>query len=71
MNKLDPDWVMIYSSTFVHKVGIVKAVLENNNITSFEINKKDSTYTSIGHIDLFVSKEDVVLAGFIIKKHEL
>jgi hypothetical protein len=71
MRQPDPEWVMVYTSTLPHKVSIVKAVLEDNQISSFEINKKDSAYISIGHIDLYVYKKDVVLAEFIIKSHDL
>jgi hypothetical protein len=71
MHDKDPDWVCIYTSTLPHKVSIVKAVLEDNQITSFEINKKDSAYIAIGEIDLYVQTKDAVLAEFLIKKHEL
>ena len=67
----DRDWIMIYTSTHAHKVSIVKAVLEDNQIQSFEVNKKDSAYISIGDIDLFVHSKDEVLSRFLIKTHEL
>jgi hypothetical protein len=63
--------VILYSSTQQHKIEIVKAVLEDNQIKGVEINKKDSAYTFIGEIDLFVNKKDEVLAKFLIKTHEL
>ena len=66
----DPDWIMIYSSTQAHKVNIVKAVLEDNQIRSFELNKMDSV-TFIGDIDLYVHKNEEVLARFLIKTHDL
>ncbi len=67
----DPDWVMVYTSTLPHKVNIVKAVLEDNQIKSFEVNRKDSAYIFIGEIDLFVHRNDEVLSQFLIKTHEL
>jgi putative signal transducing protein len=68
MNK---DWVKIYSSTEIHKIEIVKAVLEDNGIQSFEINKKDSSYTSIGEIELYVNTENEILANLIINENSL
>jgi hypothetical protein len=68
---LDEDWVKIYSSTEIHKIEIVKAVLEDNDIPSFEINKKDSSYTSIGDIELYVSSENAVLSKAIINGNNL
>ena len=67
----DPDWIMVYTSSQPHKINIVKAVLEDNQIKSFEVNKKDSAYTFIGDIDLYVHKSEEVLALFLIKKNEL
>jgi hypothetical protein len=67
----DEDWVRIYSSVYAHKVGIVKAFLEDNQIQTIEVNKQDSSYTFIGDIELYARKEDSVLAGFLIKEHQL
>jgi len=68
---INEDWVKIYSSTEIHKIEIVKAVLEDNDIQSFEINKKDSSYISIGEIELYVSSENVVLSKAIINGNNL
>ncbi len=67
----DPDWVMVYTSSLPHKVNIVKAVLEDNQIKSFEVNRKDSSYTFMGEVDLFVHQNDEVLSRFLIKTHDL
>jgi hypothetical protein len=66
-----PEWVKIYSSTLPHKVNIVKAFLEDNHIKSFDIDKKDSSYTFIGEIELYVQQPDAVLARFLIEKNGL
>ena len=71
MDERNQEWVRVYTSTFPHKISIVKAVLEENQIASFEVNKKDSAYIAIGEIDLFVNKDDSVLAEFLIKSHNL
>ncbi len=71
MHERDGDWVCVYASDQPHQVNIVKMVLEDNNITSFEINKQDSAYIAIGEIQLYVQASDAALAGFIIKINEL
>lgn len=71
MDVIKPDWVMVYASTFPHKINIVKAVLEDQQIASFEVNKKDSSYTFMGDIELYVNEKDSILAQFIIKTNDL
>jgi len=71
MAQNDPEWIMVYSSSLPHKVNIVKAVLDNNQIKSIEVNKKDSVSVFIGDIDLYVHRNDEVLAKFLIKTHVL
>ena len=68
---MDPEWICVYTSEQPYKVSIVKALLEEHQIRSFEINRKDSAYVAIGEIDLFVHKKDAVLAAFLIKSHQL
>ncbi|MBL0343426.1 MAG: hypothetical protein IPP71_22765 [Bacteroidetes bacterium] len=67
MDPRDPEFCMVYSSPLPHKINIVKAVLEDNQIKSFEVNRKDSSYIFIGDIDLYVYESDAVLAKFLIK----
>jgi len=61
------NWVCIYSSKLIHKVEIVKAVLDDNNINSVVVNKQDSVYL-FGEIELHVHPDDAMLAIQIIKK---
>jgi len=69
---MQEGWIKIYSSTLHHKIEIVKAVLEDNSIKSFDINKMDSSYTPLlGEIELYVPEENQVLAQFIIKENNL
>ncbi|MBS4014571.1 MAG: DUF2007 domain-containing protein [Bacteroidetes bacterium] len=67
---MNDNWEKVYTSTFEHKVEIVKAVLENNDIESIILNKKDSFYL-MGEIELYVSKDDVIRAITIIEKEEI
>ena len=68
---MDKGWQLIYSSDKQHLVEIVKAVLEDNGIETFELNKKDSTYITVGEIELYVKTEEVSLARIIIEQNKL
>jgi len=61
------NWVSIYSSKYIHKVEIVKAVLLDNNIDSVVVNKQDSAYL-FGEIELHVHPDDVIQAKQILNK---
>jgi hypothetical protein len=71
MDESNPDWIRIYTTTELHKAEIVKAVLEDNQVQAFEMNKKDSSYIFMGEVDLYVHQNDAVLAAFLIKSNEL
>ena len=68
---MEKGWEQIYSSDKSHLVAIVKAVLAENGIQSFEVNRRDSTYITIGYIELYVKNKDVVLSKFLIEKNNL
>ena len=63
------NWVSIYSSKFIHKVEIAKAVLLDNNIHSVVVNKQDSVYL-LGEIELHVHPNDVLEAKQILNKEK-
>lgn len=71
MVEKENEFIIVYSSPLAHKVNIVKAVLEDNQIKAFEVNRKDSSYIFMGAIDLYVNESDEVLAKFLIKTNEL
>ncbi len=70
---MSKDWVNIYASKQIHKVEITKAVLEDNNITVFQINKTDSMHIHLasGEIELYVEPQDIIKAKHLIEKHKL
>jgi hypothetical protein len=68
---MNEDWIKIYSSTEIQEIEIVKAALEDNEIPSFIINKKDSSYISIGEIELYVAAENEILSKIIINNNNL
>ena len=67
---MEQDWVKVYSSAKFHQVHIIKALLEESNIASVEINKRDSSY-NFGEIELYVKKSDEIKAHYLIRQQEV
>ena len=65
------DWVRVYTSNKSHHIQIVKAVLKENGIDSFEVDKRDSFYVTIGDIELYVDVKDAPLSKIIIEQNPL
>ena len=63
------NWVKVFSSSKNYLVEITKGVLEEEGIESVIINQIDSAYL-FGESDLFVKKEDALIALQIISKIE-
>lgn len=62
------DWVCIYSSSKSQNAEMIKALLTHNEINSVVVNKQDSSYM-FGEFEVFVSREDVVKAKFVISNN--
>jgi len=67
---MEKKWTKIYSTNQLHLAEITKAVLEDHEIVTFMLNKKDSMYL-FGEIELYTLQRDVLRAINIIKKNEL
>jgi hypothetical protein len=61
------EWQKIFDTALPYRAEIVRAVLADKNIESVIINKRDSSYTVIGHYELLVPQEDVLLAIKILE----
>ena len=70
-SQMEKGWLRIYFSDKPHLVEIAKAILEDNNIESVIVDKRDSSYITIGELELYVKDSDIVLAKFLISKSEL
>lgn len=55
-------WQSVFTSDQAYKVEIVKAVLEEHGLSPVIINKRESAYNTLGHIELHVSNEEVLKA---------
>jgi len=68
---MEQGWQPIYFSDKPHLIEIVKAVLAENNISSFAVDRKDSTYITMGNVELYVKDTDVMRAKFLIEQNNL
>jgi hypothetical protein len=59
-------WQKVYSDRLLHKAEIVKAVLEDNNLTPVIINKQDSNY-KFGYFEIYVTPDEVIKAIKLIE----
>lgn len=66
-------WIKIFSTEAFYKAEIVKGILEQNDIKTFEINKRDSMHTHLsnGEIEIYVEPEDVIRAKHLLSKKVL
>ncbi len=68
---MDSGWQSIYVSNKMHLVEIVRAVLADNDIPSVVVDKRDSSYISIGDIEVYVSEANAILARVLIEQNDL
>lgn len=61
------QWVLVHSSSDEQEVNLLKSILEENEIESVIMNKRDSTYL-FGDVELYVSTSDAFNAVQLIKK---
>jgi hypothetical protein len=65
---MEDNWVAIHTSSFPHTAELFKAKLAENNIESIIINNQDSFYKSIGDVELYVERDNVIPAMRIINE---
>ena len=68
---MDGTWQCIYYSNQLHKIEIVRSVLNDHDIKSVIVDKRDSSYIMVGDIEVFVPNEDAILAKVIIDQNNL
>ena len=62
------NWVSVAQLTDSIKSEILKSMLETEGIKCVIVNKQDSAYPTIGHIQLFVEKDNVIQAKHLLSK---
>ena len=56
---MEKNWTKIFCSTNPNLVDLLVTLLEEKEIPAVSINKKDSSYTIFGNIELYVKDTDV------------
>ncbi len=65
---MEKDWVKAYESMQEYLAEIARSVLSDNNIESVIINKKDSVFNSLGNIEVYVNRDNLIRAKQILQK---
>ena len=65
-NKDDIQWKKVFMTQKPIQAEIVAGNLENNGITVVTINKRDSSYTAFGWIELMVPEDEYEMAMQLI-----
>ncbi|MDA9344840.1 DUF2007 domain-containing protein [Flavobacteriales bacterium] len=56
---MEKNWTKVFVSTDPNLVDLLVTLLKEKEITAVSINKKDSSYTVFGNIELYVKATDV------------
>jgi hypothetical protein len=68
---MEQDWALVFASTQPHLVELAKSLLEHNDIICVLKNNQDSFYKAFGDIELYVMRDDLIKAKYILEKpHE-
>ena len=65
---MEKDWVIAYESKQEYLAEIARSVLSDNDIESVIINKKDSVFNSLGNIEVYVNRDNLIRAKQILQK---
>jgi acylphosphatase len=64
---MEKDWKLVYFTGDDYRSVIAKELLEENDIHAVVINRKDSSYTTFGDIEVYVSNDDEEQANKILE----
>lgn len=67
---MEKSWVKVFESSDDMKIGLARQYLEDNDIESVVVNKKDRVYLW-GDIELYVNRDCALAATTLIKKLQL
>jgi hypothetical protein len=67
---MEDTWVNIYTTSEEYQANLAKDILYEKGIASVIINKKDTNYL-FGEVELYVERDDAIIAKFILEKAEI
>jgi hypothetical protein len=68
---MERGWQRVYFAAQPHLVQIAKSILEDNHIECVIVDKRDSSYVTIGEVELYVKDDDSTLAKFLLEQNNL
>jgi hypothetical protein len=68
---MENDWVKIYTTTQPMHAQIILGLLHDNDILAVEMNKRDSSYTVFGNIEIYCSKEQETMARQVLANNNI
>ncbi|HUX54366.1 MAG TPA: DUF2007 domain-containing protein [Williamwhitmania sp.] len=60
-------WVLIHSFNDAFTAEIARQVLLNSDIEAVVVNKRDSSYVTLGNVELYVEPANVAIANELLK----
>ena len=67
---MENDWTCIFSTSNQQKAELLKGLLTHNEINSVVVNKQASPYNMFGEFEVYVNRDDVVKAKFVMKEND-
>jgi len=67
---MEDNWILIFSTPQPWQAEMAKQILEENGIEAVVMNRRDSSYTVFGEVEVYVVKEDVEKGKELLKNIE-
>ena len=64
---MEQDWVCVYHTEHSFQAEIAREILENDEINCVVLNEHDSTFPSIGDLEIWVHQDFAVKATELLK----
>jgi hypothetical protein len=68
---MDQDWKVVLTVKELHLSEMAKQMLNDNNIEAIIMNKVDSAYPSIGHVEVLVKGDDQEDAELLLREFKI
>lgn len=64
-----PNWTLVFSTPSRHEAELVRGRLEAHDIHAVVLDQGASPYPQLGDVGVYVEREDVVRALYIVGQH--
>ena len=68
---MEKGWILVYTVSKSYQAELCLELLAGNDLTGVVINKKDTSYTSFGEFEIYVSGEFAEKARALLQKSEI